>query len=249
MGGVAEDVTYRKEAEERLKTSSEQLRALSASLQSTREKEATRIARQIHDELGGPLAGLRWELEALEKMIHQPADPERVKMMQVKLAAMVGLTDATINVVRRVASELRPSILDDLGLLEAIEWQTQQFEARTGIECRCDCSLPRIPLGDQQSTAVFRIVQEALTNILRHAQATRVVVAMKEEDGIFVLTVADNGRGISQAEVLSRASLGLLGMQERAHLIGGRVDIVGLKGRGTTLHIRVPLAVGEPRAK
>jgi PAS domain S-box-containing protein len=249
MGGVAEDITDRKQAEERLKTSSEQLRALSASLQSTREKEATRIARQIHDELGGPLAGLRWELEALEKMIHEPADPERVKMMDEKLAAMVGLTDTTINVVRRVASELRPSILDDLGLSEAIEWQTQQFQARTGIECRCDCSFPSIPLGDEQSTAVFRIVQEALTNILRHAQATQVRVAMQEEAGMFVVTVADNGCGISPAEVLNRGSLGLLGMQERAHLFGGRVDIVGLKGAGTTLHIRVPLVVAEPGAK
>jgi signal transduction histidine kinase len=155
---------------------------------------------------------------------------------------MVGLTDTTINVVRRIASELRPSILDDLGLLEAIEWQTQQFQARTGIQCRCDCSLQSIPLGDQQSTAVFRIVQEALTNILRHAQATGVVVAMKEDDAMFILTVADNGRGITPAEMVSRDSLGLLGMQERAHLIGGCVDIVGLKGTGTTLHVRVPLA-------
>jgi signal transduction histidine kinase len=151
--------------------------------------------------------------------------------------------------VRRVASELRPSILDDLGLLEAIEWQTQQFQARTGIECRCDRSLPGIPLGDQQSTAVFRIVQEALTNILRHAQATRVEVAMKEQDGEFVLTVADNGRGITPAEMLSRESMGLLGMRERAHLIGGRVDIVGLEGTGTTLHLRIPFAAGEPGAK
>jgi PAS domain S-box-containing protein len=249
IGGVAEDITDRKEAEERLKTSSEQLRALSASVQSTREKEATRIARQIHDELGGTLAGLRWELEALEKMIHQPADPERVKMMHEKLAAMVEMTDSTITVVRRVASDLRPSILDDLGLLEAIEWQTQQFQARTGIACRCDCSQPSIPLGDQQSTAVFRIVQEALTNILRHAQATRVAVAMKELDGVFILTVTDNGRGITPDEVLSRDSIGLLGMRERAHLMGGQVDIAGLPGLGTTLRVRVPLAAAEPGAE
>ena len=141
--------------------------------------------------------------------------------MQNKLAAMMGLTDTTINVVRRIASELRPSILDDLGLVEAIEWQTQQFQARTGIQCCCECSMQSIPLGDQQSTAVFRIVQEALTNILRHAQATRVGVAMREEDGALVLTVTDNGRGITEAEKLSRESLGLLGMQERAHLSEG----------------------------
>lgn len=243
MGGVAEDITHRKEAEERLKATTEQLRALSASLQSAREQEATRIAHQVHDELGGILTGLRWELEALEKMIDAPADSWHLKVvMREKLEAMLGLTDTTINVVRGIASDLRPSILDDLGLVEAIEWQTQQFQARTGIQCRCDSSLPSIPLGEQQSTAVFRIVQEALTNILRHAQATRVGVAMSEEDGILVLTVSDNGRGITEAEKLGRNSLGLLGMQERAHLIGGSVDIAGVRDAGTTLHVRVPLA-------
>jgi PAS domain S-box-containing protein len=245
MGGVAEDITDRKAAEDRLKASSEQLRALSASLQSAREEEATRIAHQIHDDMGGILTGLRWELEALEKMIDEPADPGQLKVaMRNKLATMIGLTDTTINVVRRIASELRPSILDDLGLVEAIDWQTQQFQARTGIECHCECSLQSIPLGERQSTAVFRIVQEGLTNILRHAQATRVSVAMKEEDGILVLKMSDNGRGITPAEVSNKKSLGLLGMRERAHLIGGQVDIAGLEGGGTTLHVRVPLGGG-----
>ncbi len=241
IGGVTEDITDRKESEDRLKASSGQLRALSASLQSAREQEAMRISHQVHDELGGLLTSLRWELEALEKMIQQPAGEAHLQAMRHKLAAMVGLTDTTINVVRRVASELRPSILDDLGLMEAIEWQTQQFQARTGIQCRCECALQNIPLGDQESTAVFRIVQEALTNVLRHAQATRVSVTMAQEDGMFVLTVTDNGRGITPAEELRRESLGLLGMRERAHLIGGMVDIVGFQGIGTTLHVRVPI--------
>ncbi len=245
FGGVADDITDQKEAEDRLKASSEQLRALSASLQSAREMEATRIAHQVHDELGGILTGLRWELEALEKMIPLPADACRSKAMQDKLSTMVALTDTTINVVRRIASELRPSILDDLGLVEAIEWQTQQFQGRTGIVCRCDCSMQSIALSDQQSTALFRIVQEALTNILRHAQATHVAVGLNEECGELVLTVTDNGRGITEAEKLSRNSLGLLGMQERAHLIGGRVEIVGREGTGTTLNVRVPVAKAQ----
>ncbi len=246
IGGVAEDITGRKEAADRLKATSDQLRALSASLQSAREREATRIAHQIHDDMGGILTGLRWELEALEKMTHEPADLWRFKMvMREKLATMIGLTDTTIDVVRRIASELRPSILDDLGLPEAIEWQTQQFQARTGIQCRCEFALQTIPLADQQSTALFRIVQEALTNILRHAQATLVSVCMREEEGVLVLTVSDNGRGITEAEKLSRESLGLLGMQERAHLIGGCVDVVGLPGTGTTLRVRVPLERAE----
>jgi PAS domain S-box-containing protein len=245
MGGVADDITDRKNAEDRLRASSEQLRALSASLQSAREKEATRIAHQIHDDMGGILTGLRWELEALDKMLHESADAGHLKAMRDKITTMRGLTDTTINVVRRIASELRPSILDDLGLVEAIEWQTQQFQARTGIECHCDCTLQSVALGEQQSTSVFRIVQEALTNILRHAQATQVSVAIKEEDGILVLKVSDNGRGITPAEVSSKKSLGLLGMRERAHLIGGQVDIAGSAGGGTTLLVRVPLA-GEP---
>ncbi|MGA2880319.1 MAG: PAS domain S-box protein [Bryobacteraceae bacterium] len=246
IGGVAEDITDRKEAEDRLKASSEQLRALSANLQSAREQEAARIAHQIHDEMGGILTGLRWELEAMKKMIDEPADAWPLKaVMQAKLATMLGLTDSTLNVVRRIASELRPSILDDLGLMEAVEWQTEQFQARTGIECRCHCSLPSIPLDEVQSTAVFRILQEALTNIIRHAQATRVAVAMMVENEMFTVTVTDNGRGITPEEMRSRNSLGLLGMQERAHLIGGRVDIVGLKGTGTTLHVLVPLARAE----
>ncbi|HTC91523.1 MAG TPA: PAS domain S-box protein [Bryobacteraceae bacterium] len=246
IGGVAEDITDRKEAADRLKASSEQLRALSASLQSAREQEAARIAHQIHDDMGGVLTGLRWELEAMKKMIDEPtaAWPRKV-VMQEKLAIMLSLTDTTINVVRRIASELRPSILDDLGLMEAVEWQTEQFQARTGIDCRYDCTLPSIPLGEVESTAVFRIVQEALTNIIRHAQATQVSVTMTVEHETFTLTVNDNGRGISQEELLSRASLGLLGMQERAHLIGGRVEIVGVKDAGTTLHVRVPLAKAD----
>jgi PAS domain S-box-containing protein len=246
MGGVAEDITDRKEAEDRLKAGSEQLRALSASLQSAREKESTRIARQIHDDMGGILTGLRWELEALSKMIQEPLEADRLKAMREKLATMLGLTDTTINVVRRIASELRPSILDDLGLMEAIEWQAEQFQARTGIECRCACALQNIALGDRRSTAMFRIVQEALTNIIRHAQATRVEISMREEDGTLNLIVTDNGRGITQEEMLSKKSLGLLGMRERAHLVGGQMDIVGRTGTGTTLRVRVLLAAEEP---
>jgi len=128
-----------------------------------------------------------------------------------------------------------------LGLVEAVEWQTQQFQARAGIECHCDCSLQSIPLNDRQCTTLFRIVQEALTNILRHAQATRVAVALKVVDDILELTVSDNGRGITPAETQSKKSLGLLGMRERAHLIGGRLDITGLPGVGTTVQVRAPL--------
>src|SRR5205085_5566692 len=143
---------------------------------------------------------------------------------------------------RRIAQELRPSVLDDLGLGAAIEWQAQQFQARTGIVCRCDCALELPELNQTQATAIFRISQEALTNILRHAQATRVEITMKIESGELVITISDNGQGITETEKSSQRSLGLLGMHERAHLIGGQIDIAGIAGQGTVLTIRVPIS-------
>jgi signal transduction histidine kinase len=180
-------------------------------------------------------------LEGLDKIFTEAGDPAQLSALQEQTAAMVKLVDNTINVVRRIASELRPSILDDLGLVEAIEWQAQKFQAQTGIICQCDCALENVELGQDQSTAVFRILQEALTNILRHAQATRVDITVRTEDGQFVLTISDNGRGITEEEKSGRQSLGLLGMRERAHLVGGRIDING-KGQGTVVIVRVPLS-------
>jgi signal transduction histidine kinase len=153
----------------------------------------------------------------------------------------------SVSTLRRIASELRPSVLDDLGLAPAIEWQAQQFQTRTGIMCDCDCDadLENIQLSPEQSTAVFRIFQEALTNVLRHARATRVDIKLKADDGFFVLSVKDNGRGISDSEKSEQQSLGLLGMRERAHLIGGEVSITRAEGRGTVVTLRVPVASRE----
>ncbi|HMH44730.1 MAG TPA: ATP-binding protein, partial [Pyrinomonadaceae bacterium] len=224
-----------------LKATSEQLRALSASLEAAREEEGTRIAREIHDELGGALTGLKWDLESLDKVISELTDQSQLQVLREKIEAMLRLSETTISAVRRISSELRPSILDDFGLAEAIEWQARQFQARTRIICHCECSVDTSDLNQEQSTAVFRIFQEALTNILRHAQATRVDVAIREEAGEIVLTVSDNGRGITEADKSRLQSLGLLGMQERAHLIGGEIDITGFEGKGTVLTVRVPI--------
>jgi len=148
---------------------------------------------------------------------------------------MAQLADATVNQVRRIASELRPSILDDLGLGEALEWQAREFENRTGIACRCENRAGPLNLNADQSTAVFRIVHEALTNVLRHAQATWVSIFMEQRPWEFLLTISDNGRGIREQEKTGRSSIGLLGMKERALLVGGEIDITGVAGRGTTI--------------
>ena len=239
---IHRDITGQKQLEERLRATGDQLRALSVNLRAAREEERTRIAREIHDELGSALTGLKWGLEELEKMLAEPDTGSPAPAGSEKLRNMMRLTDTTINTVRRIASELRPSILDDLGLAEAIEWQAQQFQAGAGIVCHCDCSLDTVHLNRDQSTTVFRIFQEALTNILRHAQATRVDVTAMEDAGELVLTVRDNGRGIRDNEKWEPSSLGLLGMQERALLVGGKVDIAGSEGVGTVVTVRVPVS-------
>jgi signal transduction histidine kinase len=231
-------------ANEDLRSTSEELRALSARVQSLREEEGTRIAREIHDELGSALTSQKWDLEEMHKQVSEGKQPP-LPVLGEKLEAMIKLTDATIDTVRRITSELRPSILDDLGLPEAIEWQAQQFQARTGITCNCEGSLDTIDLDREKSTAAFRIFQEALTNIARHAKASRVDILMEKQGGEFVLTVRDNGKGITEEAKSKAFSLGLLGMRERAHLIGGKIDVAGKEGMGTTVVVRVPISSPE----
>ncbi len=238
---IVEDITERKRAEEHIRATTEQLRALSASLQSAREEEGARIARELHDELGSALTSLKWDLEGVEKLFSEAAGQTDPSTLREKVEGMTGLIDATINTVKRISSELRPSILDDLGLVEAIEWQAQKFEARTGTICRCDSFVEDIDLSRQQATSLFHILREALTNILRHAQATRVNITLGEEEGELFLRVRDNGRGILEEERTGSRSMGLIGMRERALLIGGKIEITGVAGKGTVLTVRVPL--------
>ena len=247
--GATQDVTDLKQAEEKLKATTEQLRALSASVQSAREEESTRIARELHDELGGALTALRWDLEEVGGIISEATDSTRLSFLRKKIESMTTLTGTTLDTIRRLASELRPMALDELGLVEAIEWQALQFENRTGIAVEFECSLEKVDLKSERSTAVFRILQEALTNILRHAQATQVTVTMKQEAGEFLLTIKDNGRGITESEKSGVHSLGLLGMRERAHLIGAQIDIIGIEGKGTLVAMRIPISESSERQK
>ena len=247
--GATQDVTELRHAEEKLKATTEQLRALSANLQSAREEESKRIAREIHDELGGALTSWRWDLEEIRDTISEPLDSSQVAALQTKIEAMIKLTTTTLDIVRRLSSELRPMALDELGLVEAIEWQALQFQTRTGIAVEYEYSQEKVDLNSEQSTAVFRILQEALTNVLRHAQATKVTITMKQESGEFFLAIKDNGRGIAESEKSGAHSLGLLGMRERAHLIGAKIDITGIEGKGTAVSVRIPISESSERQK
>ena len=241
LAGLAEDVTQRKQAEDTLKATGEQVRALSARVQSAREEEGSRIARELHDELGSTLTSLKFDLALIrreELASTSDADPSRLR---AKLDTMMQAIDQTVDTVRRISSELRPSVLDDIGLVAAIRWQAKQFEAQAGIVCRCDVLLEDVELDQQQSTAIFRVFQEALTNVLRHARATRVNVTLETEDDELALTVVDNGQGIAADQQSHRLSLGLLGMRERVNLIGGTIQITGVEGEGTTITVRVPI--------
>jgi signal transduction histidine kinase len=234
----------RKHAEEQLRQSHEQLRALSVYLQYVREEERTRIAREVHDELGQALTGLKLELTWLISRL-----PPHPKPLHEKVRSMAERIDGTIHAVRRLATELRPGLLDTAGLLAAIEWQAHEFQAQTGIQCRVKARV-RETLWDQDlNTAFFRIFQETLTNIIRHAKASKVEVRLTETASHVVLQVRDNGRGISEEEIHNTKSIGLLGMRERAALLGGEVQVRGEPGKSTTVTVRIPrppVRTGKP---
>jgi PAS domain S-box-containing protein len=230
---VANDITERKHAEEAL-------RALSARLHSAREEEGARIAREIHDELGGILTGLKWDLEKIDKTLNNTSDGSRLSEVHNRISSMTGLIETTINAVRRIASELRPGVLDDLGLVAAVEWQIEQFQARSGLKCHWTNNAGDIELSRERATAVFRILQEILTNVLRHAGAANLYVKLGRNRNYFEMEVEDDGRGITENQMRNSGSLGLLGMRERALLVGGEVSITGKEGGGTIVLVRVP---------
>ncbi len=209
------------------------LRSLSAHLESVREDERMRIAREIHDELGQVLTALKMDLAYLTVKKADPSLDEKTK-------PMLEMIDSTIQTVKRISSELRPGVLDDLGLIAAIEWQACEFQKRTGIECAVSFSPKHIILDRDRATAIFRIFQEAVTNVIRHAEATRVDIRLEEKDGQIVLCVNDNGKGVTEEQISSPSSFGLVGIRERAYFAGGKVKISGVPDRGTSLEVVIP---------
>lgn len=233
---IIRDITERKTAEQRLRQSKEQLRDLASHLQSIREEERTMIAREIHDELGQVLTVLKIQISLLSNKLR-----EDQKELKEKISSVLGLIDSTVESVQKISSQLRPGILDDLGLVPAIEWQAQDFQERTGILCGLNLFREEISLDRNKSTAVFRIFQEALTNIARHSSAGRVDITLKTQDNALWFEIADNGRGITPMQISDQKSLGLLGMQERALILGGTVQISGTDKCGTTVSVHIPL--------
>jgi signal transduction histidine kinase len=225
----------RKRAEEELQRTLGQVRTLSRRLEVVREEERTRIARELHDELGVRMACLKMGLARMQSMMGNAP----LATLEEKILSMTEQVDTTIAAVQDLVAELRPGVLDDLGLVAAIEWQCRDFERRSGIRCVLDFEQEDIPLDSVRATAAFRICQEALTNVLRHAAAKEIRVSLELIDGQLLLDVQDDGQGIAQEKVDDVRSFGLLGMRERADAVGGALWIAGLPGLGTTVSLRL----------
>jgi signal transduction histidine kinase len=229
------NVTDSRKAEHELRQSREQLRDLAAYLESARENERTRIARELHDELGQVLTALKIDLDWIIRRMQKDDVAGRAKT-----DVMRGLIDDTIDTVRRISTQLRPGLLDDMGLAAAMEWQTREFADRAGLEYKLALGEEDIVLDKELATALFRIFQETLTNVVRHAGATRIRVSLDVGPDELSLTVSDDGKGITDGQVADSKSLGLMGMRERIRPWGGIVTFQGVAGQGTTVMVRVP---------
>ena len=232
---LSAELAEREQSELRLRASEENLRALAAHLQSVREEERIHIAREIHDELGQALTGLKFDIATLSRSF-ATSSPEEIGEGTKGVLQQI---DRIINSVRRIASGLRPEVLDEIGLSAAIEWQAREFSRRTGIRCLVEIASGFSDPDKDRSTAVFRIFQELLTNVARHAHATRVAVHLADSDTLS-LKVEDNGRGIQERELESPRSLGFLGLRERVLAFGGSIDVRGEEGKGTTVSVSIP---------
>jgi PAS domain S-box-containing protein len=240
--GIGRDVTEWREAQRSLAESREQLRALAARIQGVREEEKARIARDLHDELGQLVTGLKMDLRWIERRIGELAESDAAHALLDRAVAASELADQTVASVQRLAADLRPGALDRLGLGAALRQEGRAFEARTGVRCEVELDEGLPPLSDDLATALYRIAQEAMTNVARHAAARRVRVQLGRADGAAVrLRVEDDGRGIAPRDATRPDALGLLGMRERANALHGAVRIAAAPGGGTVVTAELPL--------
>ena len=243
--GIARDVSDFIESQKRLKDSQEQLRQLAARMHDAREAERARVARELHDELGQTLTALKLDIS---RMVQALAKDQLTPQIVDRLQSLIGLSDIGLATVKRIATTLRPPTLDHLGLTEAIHWEAVTFKARTGLRCTVRANKARTSLTSEQQTELFRIFQEALTNVVRHAQASAVQVTLTEGSERFEMSIRDNGRGITEMETADPNAIGLVGMRERTALMGGIFRILGRRGKGTVVSIDVPVSPREATA-
>jgi signal transduction histidine kinase len=222
--------------------SEEQLRQLAARVQRAREEERANLARELHDELGQTLTAIKLELgRTMTTLKRDQVGRDTVDRLQ----SLAGLVDIGLSTVKRIATNLRPPTLDHLGLAAAIRWEAMAFRATTGVRCYVRATRETTALTREQQTVIFRIFQEALTNVVRHARASAVHVTLAERKGMFELRIRDNGRGIKAAQAADPGAIGLLGMRERATIIGGTFTVAGQPAKGTVITVRVPTGAGR----
>lgn len=235
LEGIIIDITDRKRNENELRAKNEQLRELSEHLQNVREQERTSIAREIHDELAQQLTLIKMDITSLQKKLVNSD-----QMTMDRLEALRAMVDEGVKSVRKISSQLRPSILDDMGLAAAIEWQLKDFGKRSGIETRLTAIKEELPIPDMIRTGLFRIVQESLTNVARYANARHVHVSLQHENNELLLSIADDGVGFDSKEVAAKKTFGILGMKERAAMMKGHYMIETAPGKGTTVIVSIP---------
>jgi signal transduction histidine kinase len=223
------------------KLANEQLRNLAAYNVSAREEERTRIAREIHDGIGTLMTAIKMDMVFLVRGIGEDGAQQSPDALREQIGATTKLVDEAIQSLHEIVSELRPGVLDHLGLRAALEWQMQEFQERTKIECLFTSDLDELEPDPSRATAVFRILQEVLTNVARHAQATRVETSLRRQATELILQVRDNGKGISETQTSSAGRFGLLGIRERVQVFGGSVVIRGAPGEGTDVTVRIPV--------
>jgi signal transduction histidine kinase len=238
---LGQEVREHYQARNELEASHKQLLNFANHLQSVREEESTRIAREVHDELGQQLTVLKMGVAWLRQHLASDQTPllEKAKELLTEI-------DTTLQVVRRIAGDLRPVGLEEFGLVSTMEWRCQKFQEQFGVDCHFTSTVVNLYLDQMMATSIFRVFQEALTNVARHANARRVDASLSEEAGRLCLTIRDNGRGITEDELTKGKSLGLMGMRERIRLLGGKLSIEGRPGEGTTLTFSIPMRPTDP---
>lgn len=241
VGGIT-DISERRLAEKALEGSRQQLRALAARLQSSREDERAKVAREIHDELGQTLTALKLNLDWLEGKIAQREHDAMLNPLLDRVVESGAITETAIESVQRISADLRPALLDNLGLFAALKEEASRFQQRSGIRCEVELPSEQLTVPPETATAVFRVFQEALTNVARHAQAAASRISLTIHKGQIILKIEDDGVGIRREAIGERRSLGLLGMNERAAALGGSIDIEPLTPHGTRVTLRLPQA-------